>query len=65
MLAGIWDAHVKDTGKVVWGSSPRSSTQEVTSDMKFIDKLGAMASIQYTPEKFVKIANILDTYIST
>ena len=36
-LAAIWDAHVKDMGKAVCGSSPRSLTQKVTSDMKFIE----------------------------
>ncbi len=35
-LVAIWDAHVKDMGKAVCGSSSSwSLTQEVTSDMKF------------------------------
>ncbi len=33
MLAAIWDAREKDMGKAVCGSSSRSSTQEVTSDI--------------------------------
>ncbi len=37
-LVAIWDAHVKDMGKAVCGSSSSERlTQEVTSDMKFTD----------------------------
>ncbi len=41
MLAAIWDAHVKDMGWAVCDSSSQRSTQEVPSDMKFTDTLGA------------------------
>ena len=43
MRAAIWDSHVKDMGLAVRGSSPRSPTQEVTSDMKFT--VGAISMI--------------------
>ncbi len=43
MLAAILDAHVKDMGWAVCGSSSQSPMQEVTSDMKFTDMLGADA----------------------
>ena len=42
MLAAIRDAHVKDMGGAVCGSYSRSPTQELTSDMKCTDTLGAI-----------------------
>ena len=44
MLAAIWDAHVKDMPRAVCSSSSRSPTQEVTSEMKFTDTLGAISN---------------------
>ena len=44
MLVALWDAHVKETGKAVCGSSSRSQTREVTSDMKVTDTLGAISN---------------------
>ncbi len=40
-VAAIWDAHVKDMGWAVCGSSSRGPAQEVTSDMKSSDTLDA------------------------
>ena len=49
-LAATWDAHVKDMGQAVCGSCFRSLTQDVTSDMKFTDTLGAISKYEiYCP----------------
>ena len=42
-LAAIEDAHVMDMRWAVCGSSSQSPTQDVTSDMKFTDTLGAIS----------------------
>ena len=59
MLEGMWDTHVKDTGKAICDSS-WSLTHGVTSDMEFADTLGAISNWR----KYLKYLHTNATVVS-